>query len=193
MRSVTFSDGGQTLVTSKVRLPAGSNCEIVVHLPASPTGDPVVTRFDNNLQSIQRGRAAMSVAHVAAAGPMDIRVDKKVVFANVANGEYTYKVVPAKTNSVDFVRTGKSKTPLGPVDMMLEPEKLTWVFAIGRPGKDLTIVKHVIALADRKGSNTQLGSTLARAVRPPSSRPEAGGGSRSRSPVTGRAATAGRQ
>jgi hypothetical protein len=139
-------------VTSKVRLPAGSNSEIVVHLPASPTGDPVVTRFDNNLQSIQRRKAAMAVAHVAAAGPMDIRVDKKVVFANVAVGEYLYKVVPAMTNSVDFVRTGKSKTLLGPVDVMLEPAKLTWVFAIGRPGKDLALVKHVIALPDKKGS-----------------------------------------
>jgi len=153
-RSVTFSDDGKTLVTSKVRLPAGSNSEIVVHLPASPTGDPVVTRFDNNLQSIQRRKAAMAVAHVAAAGPMDIRVDKKVVFANVAVGEYLYKVVPAMTNSVDFVRTGKSKTLLGPTDVMLEPRKLTWVFAIGRPGKDLALVKHVIALPDenKKGS-----------------------------------------
>jgi hypothetical protein len=152
-RSVTFTDGGQTLVTSKVRLPAGSNSEIVVHLPASPTGDPVVTRFDNNLQSVQHGKAAEAVAHVAAAGPMDIRVDGKVVFANVAVGEYLYKVVPAMTNSVDFVRTGKSKTLLGPVDVMVEPSMLTWVFAIGRPGKDLALVKHVIALSNKKGSH----------------------------------------
>jgi hypothetical protein len=152
-RSVTFTDGGQTLVTTKVRLPAGSNSEIVIHLPASPTGDPVVTRFDNNLQSVQHGKAAEAVAHVAAAGPMDIRVDGKVVFANVAVGEYLYKVVPAMTNSVDFVPTGKSKTLLGPLDVMLEPAKLTWVFAIGQPGKDLALVQHVIALSDKKGSD----------------------------------------
>jgi hypothetical protein len=75
-----------------------------------------------------------------------------VVFANVAVGEYLYKVVPAMTNSVDFVRTGKSKTLLGPVDVMVEPSMLTWVFAIGRPGKDLALVKHVIALSNKKGS-----------------------------------------
>jgi hypothetical protein len=152
-RSMTVTDGGQTLVTSKVRLPAGSNSEIVVHLPASPTGDPVITRFDNNLQSVQHGKAAEAVAHVAAAGPMDIRVDGKVVFGNVAVGEYLYKVVPAMTNSVDFVPTGKSKTLLGPVDVMLEPAMLTWVFAIGQPGKDLALVRHVIALPGKKGSN----------------------------------------
>jgi hypothetical protein len=93
-RTVTVSEGGQTLVTSKVKLPAGSNSEIVVHLPASPTGDPMITRFDNNLKPVQKGKAAQAFGHVAAAGPIDIRVDKKVVVANVANGEYLYKVRP---------------------------------------------------------------------------------------------------
>jgi hypothetical protein len=148
-RSVTFTDRGQTLVTSKVRLPAGSNSEIVGHLPASPTGDPVITRFDNDLQSVQRGKGAEAVAHVAAAGPMDVRVDGKVVFANVATGEYLYKVVPAMTYSVDFVRTGKSKVLLGPLDVMVEPAMLTWVFAIGQPGKDLALIRHVIALSEK--------------------------------------------
>ena len=171
-RSVTFTDGGQTLVTSKVRLRAPLRDR--VHLPASPTGDPVVTRFDNNLQSVQHGKAAEAVAHVAAAGPMDIRVDGKVVFANVAVGEYLYKVVPAMTNSVDFVPTGKSKTLLGPLDVMLEPAKLTWVFAIGQPGKDLALVQHVIALSDKKGSDKK-GSDKNKVIKP--SRVETGTGS----------------
>jgi hypothetical protein len=151
-RSVTVSDGSQTLVTNKVKLPAGSNSEIVVHLPASPTGDPVITRFDNNLRPIQKGRAAEAVAHVAAAGPIDIRVDKKVIFANVATGEYLYKVVPAMTYSVDFVPTGKSKPLLGQLDLRIKRGKLTWVFAIGEPGKDMTVIQHVIDLTKSKGS-----------------------------------------
>lgn len=152
VRTVTVSEGGQSLVTSKVTLPLSSNSEIVVHLPASPTGDPMITRFDNNLEAVQSGRAALSVAHVAAAGPVDIRLNKKVVSANVANGEYTYKVIPAATLSVDIVPAGMSKPLLGPLDLTLEPEMMTWVFAIGVPGKDLTILRHVIALADSKGS-----------------------------------------
>jgi hypothetical protein len=151
-RTVTVTDGSQTLVTNKVRLPAGSNSEIVVHLPASPTGDPVITRFDNNLRAVQKGKAAEAVAHVAAAGPIDIRVDKKVVFANVATGEYLYKVVPAMTYRVDFVPTGKSKPLLGPLDVMIKRRKLTWVFAIGEPGKDLAVIRHVIDLTTSKGS-----------------------------------------
>jgi hypothetical protein len=76
-----------------------------------------------------------------------------VVFANVATGEYLYKVVPAMTNSVDFVPTGKSKILLGPLDVMLEPAMLTWVFAIGQPGKDLALVRHGIALSDKNLSD----------------------------------------
>jgi hypothetical protein len=89
---------------------------------------------------------------VAAAGPIDIRVDGKVVSANVANGEYTYQVVPAGSRRVDIVPTGMSKPLLGPLDLMLKPGMMTWVFAIGVPGNDLTILQHVIALADSKGS-----------------------------------------
>jgi Domain of unknown function (DUF4397) len=151
-RTVTLSEGGQTLVTSKVKLPAGSNSEIVVHLPASPTGDPMITRFENNLKPVQEGKAAQAFGHVAAAGPIDIRVDKKVVFANIANGEYLYKVVPAGTYQVDIVPTETSKPLLGPLNQRVKPGKLTWVFVIGEPGKNLAMVRHVISLSGTKGS-----------------------------------------
>jgi hypothetical protein len=151
-RTITVSEGAQSLVTSKVRLPAGSSSEIVIHMPASPTGDPMITRFENNLKPIQEGKAAQAFGHAASAGPIDIRVDEKVVFANVANGEYLYKVVPAGTYSFDVVPTEMSKPLLGPVDLRVKRAKLTWVFVIGEPGKDLAIVRHVIAVPATKGS-----------------------------------------
>lgn len=151
-RTVTVAEGDETLVTSKVSLPLGSNSEIVVHLPASPTGDPMITRFDNKLEDVQSGRAAQSVAHVAAAGPIDIRINKQVVSANVANGEFTYKVIPAGTRSVDIVQAGMSEPLLGPFDNTLAAGKMTWLFAIGEPGKDLDVVRHVIALSESKDS-----------------------------------------
>ncbi len=151
-RTVTVSEGGETLVASKVNLPLGSSSEIVVHMPASPTGDPMITRFDNNLEPVQSGRAAHSVAHVASAGPIDIRINENVVSANVANGEYTYKVVPAGTSSVDIVQSGMSEPLLGPFDNTLAAGKMTWLFVIGQPGKDLAVLRHVIALDASKGS-----------------------------------------
>jgi hypothetical protein len=176
-RTVTVSEGGQTLVTSKVKLPAGSNSEIVVHLPASPTGDPMITRFENNLKPVQEGKAAQAFGHVAAAGPIDIRVDQKVVFANIANGEYLYKVVPAGTYQVDIVPTETSKPLLGPLNQRVKPGKLTWVFVIGEPGKNLAIVRHVISLSGTKGSkrptdiSTGTGGQAAELIKGRGSRP----------------------
>jgi hypothetical protein len=56
------------------------------------------------------------------------------------------------TYRVDFVPTGKSKPLLGPLDVMIKRRKLTWVFAIGEPGKDLAVIRHVIDLTTSKGS-----------------------------------------
>jgi len=151
-RTVTVSEGGETLVTSKVNLPLGSSSEIVVHMPASPTGDPMITRLDNDLEAVQSGRAAHSVAHIASAGPIDIRVNGNVVSANVANGEYTYKVVPAGTRSLEIVQAGMSEPLLGPFENTLATGKMTWLFVIGQPGKDLAVVRHVIALDASTGS-----------------------------------------
>lgn len=151
-RTMTFAEDGETVVTAKVKLPAGSSSEVVLHLPASPTGDPVVTRYDNKLDAVQDGRAAHSVAHVAAAGPIDIRIYENVVSANLANGEYTYKVVPAGTKSVDIVPTGQTAPLLGPFENTLEAGKMSWLFVIGVPGRDLDVIRHAIPLADSTGS-----------------------------------------
>ena len=151
-RTVTVSEGDETLVASKINLPLGSSSEIVVHMPASPTGDPMITRFENNLEAVQSGRAAHSVAHIASAGPIDIRINGNVVSANVANGEYTYKVVPAGTRSVDIVQAGMSEPLLGPFDNTLAAGMMTWLFVIGEPGKDLATLRHVIPLDAATGS-----------------------------------------
>lgn len=154
-RTVTFRDGDDVLATGKVTLAAGSNSEVVLHLPASPTGDPVVTRFDNRLDAVQNNRAAHSVAHVGAAGPIDIRADEQVVSANVANGEFTYKVVPAGTRTVDVVMTGKSEPLLGPFENRLAPANMTWLFVVGVPGRDLAVIRHVIPLAESKDQGSK--------------------------------------
>ena len=154
-RTVTFRDGDEVLATGKLTLPAGSNSEVVLHLPATPDGDPVVTRFDNRLEAVQNGRAAHSVAHVGAAGPVDIRVNEQVVSANVANGEFTYKVVPAGTRTVDVVMTGKSEPLLGPFENKLAAAKMTWLFVVGVPGRDLDVIRHVIPLAESKDKSSR--------------------------------------
>jgi hypothetical protein len=144
-------DGSQYPGDEQGQAAGGSNSEIVVHLPDSNrrSGDNPIRQQS---AGCSEGQGRQAVAHVAAAGPIDVRVDKKVIFANVATGEYLYKVVPAMTYSVDFVPTGKSKPLLGQLDLKIKRGKLTWVFLIGEPGKDMAVVRHVIDLTRSKGS-----------------------------------------
>jgi hypothetical protein len=66
--------------------------------------------------------------------PADVRVDQKVLFSNIANGEFVSAQVPAGTYSVDIVPTGQDTDPLlGPVDLPVKGGVLTRVFAIGQP------------------------------------------------------------
>lgn len=133
-RKITATDSGGVVIERQVTVGAGSNLDVVIHRPASPTAAPVITTYANKLAAVPRDKAAVRVAHTAAVGPADIRVNGKVLFANVANGESLDVVVPAGTYKVDIVPTGAT-TPvvLGPLNLPVRAGYLTRVFAVGEP------------------------------------------------------------
>lgn len=117
-----------------VNVPAGSSNDVVIHRPADPYGNPVVTTYHNDLASIAPDKGRVVVAHTAVVPPADILVNGKVVFANIANGEYATAEVPAGTLNVSIVPTGESSPViLGPLDLAVQPQVLTRVFAVGEP------------------------------------------------------------
>jgi hypothetical protein len=133
-RKITARDGGKVVVERQVSVGAGSSLDVVIHRPASPTGTPVITTYANKLAAVATDKAALRVAHTAAVGPADIRVNGKVLFANVANGESLDVVVPAGKYSVDIVPTGASSpVVLGPLELPVRAGYLTRVFAVGEP------------------------------------------------------------
>ena len=133
-RRITAVVGGKTLVDRQVAVGAGSNQDVVIHRPAAPTAAPVITSYPNKLGAVPKDKAAVRVAHTAAVGPADIRVNGKVLFANVANGESLDVVVPAGTYTVEIVPAGASgPVVLGPASLPLKAGYLTRVFAIGEP------------------------------------------------------------
>ena len=79
--------GSDTIVDQMFSVKAGSSWDVVVHLPVRPRTKPVVTVFRNDLTAVPKGKASLVVAHTAAVPPADIRVDGKVLFENIANGE----------------------------------------------------------------------------------------------------------
>lgn len=126
-----------------------SSVDVVVHWPADITKVPEVTVFNNNVKPVPIGKGRVTIAHTAVVPPADLRVDHKVLFSNIANGEFVTADVPGTTYDVDIVPTGQKTDPLlGPVDLKVKPGALTRVFAIGQP-KDgsMDVIVQVLPLA----------------------------------------------
>lgn len=120
-------------VTSDFTITAAST-DVVVHWPADETEKPVVTVFSNDTSPVAAQKGRLTVAHTAVVPPADVRVDNKVLFSNIANGEFVSADVPSGAYSVDIVPTGQDGNPLfGPVSLPVRKGLLTRVFAIGEP------------------------------------------------------------
>ncbi len=133
-RSPSPTPAGKVVATNTVRTAAGSNSDLVLHLQTAASKKPMVTQFPNTITGIPANKASVTVAHTAAVPPADIRVDGKVLFANVANGESLDVVVPAGTYRVDIVKAGETAPAVfGPVDLTVQGGTLTKVYAVGDP------------------------------------------------------------
>lgn len=147
-RMVTAKQGGKLVIQREVTVGSGASMDVVIHQPVSPTGAPLITTYANKLDAVPADKGGLRVAHDAAVGPADIRVNGKVAFANVANGESLEAVVPAATYKVDIVPAGAtSPVVLGPMDLPIKAGYLTRVFAVGAPSqKTMTVAAGTIKL-----------------------------------------------
>ena len=152
-REITFTADGEELLKRTWKVDAAASQDIVVHLPAA-SGDPAITVFRNDLSAVPKGKAALTVAHTARVGEADIRVDGKVLFENIENGESLDVTVPVATYKVAIVPAGKSEpVVLGPVSLTVKGGALNRVYAIGDPSeKTMNVAVHVIDVAT-KGSD----------------------------------------
>lgn len=171
-RKITFSDDGEVLLERMVDVTAGSSWDVVLHLPAG-SGAPAITVFRNDLTDVARGKASLTVAHTARVGMVDVRVDNKVLFADIANGESLNLVVPVATYKVAIVPAGKPEpVVLGPVSLTVKGGALNRVYAIGDPEqKTMNVAVHVIETgtsgsAQPKRVDTGTGGQAERLQRP---------------------------
>ena len=150
-RTLTFTDSdGEVVAENTLDARAGSSSDLVLHLTTA-AGDPPSSRSSpNDLTGVPSDKASLTVAHTAAVPPADIRVDGKVLFANVANGESLNLVVPAGSYSVDIVPAGESSPVVfGPVNLTVQGGSLNRVYAVGDPAaKTMNVAVHVITLPE---------------------------------------------
>ena len=175
-RKVTFSDNGETVLEQSFSTTAKSSWDVVIHLPAASATDPAITVFRNDVSPVPRDKANLVVAHMAKVPPADIRVNDKVLFENIANGESLKLIVPVATYEVAIVPTGETKPViLGPAKLTVEGGAVNRVYAIGDPGKKtMNVAVHVIPTGTTGsgrpsdvntgfgGHRTSLGVTLTR-------------------------------
>lgn len=148
-RTVTIVNNGKTLLTRKVSVKAKASSDVVVHLPARGTGDATITAYRNDLWSVPSDKAALTVAHTAAVPAADIRVNNKVLFSDISNGESLSLVVPVATYKIGIVPTGKAQPYyFGPVNLTVKGGALNRVYAIGDPSKKtMDVAVHVLSAA----------------------------------------------
>lgn len=146
-RTVTVTAEGKELVKRKVSVKADTSSDVVVHLPAKGEGDATLTSYRNDAWSIPKDKAALTVSHTAAVPAADIRVNGKVLFEDISNGESLSLVVPVATYKVGIVPTGKDEPYFfGPVDLTVKGGALNRVYAIGDPSKKtMNVAVHVLA------------------------------------------------
>ncbi|MFC4784830.1 DUF4397 domain-containing protein [Nocardioides sp. MAHUQ-72] len=136
-------DGGSS--ATQIRLGARSSTDLVLHRPASVRGDPVTTSYRVPTRPIGPGKARLVLAHTATVPPADARFDGKVVFTDIANGEFARADVPAGAHRVALLPTGATSHPiLGPLGLSLAPRTVTMVYAVGSPTNgSMDVVSHV--------------------------------------------------
>jgi Domain of unknown function (DUF4397) len=162
-RMVTFSENGTTVLENTFSIKEGSKADVVAHLPASSSGDPLVTVYKYDDVKVAKGKALLVVSHVAAVPPADVRVDEQVLFANIANGESLELIVPVATYKVDIVPTKQTKPVFfGPVSLTVKGGAINRVYAVGDPQrKTMNVAVHVIAApttGSRKPSEVNTGT-----------------------------------
>lgn len=131
--AVTATGGSNSdAVSSTINVAEGGNSDVVLHRQVDPSKPPVFTTFANDLSPVAAGSGRLTVAHTAAVGPADVRVDQKVLFSNIASGEALTVVAPAGAHTVDIVPTATTgPVVFGPAQLPVTDTALTRVFAIG--------------------------------------------------------------
>ena len=151
---VTFSENGNQVLENSFSIKEGGKADIVAHLPASSSGDPLVTVYKYEDVKVPKGKAMLAVSHTAAVPPADIRVNGQVLFANIANGESLDLTVPVATYKVSIVPTGDTKPVFfGPVSLTVKGGAINLVYAVGDPEKKtMNVAVHVVT-GDTTGSD----------------------------------------
>jgi Domain of unknown function (DUF4397) len=147
--TVAISENGKGLVSASVTVGAGASIDVLAYCAAEAPHTSRIAVLRNDLSPVASGKTRLVVTHGIAAPPADIRVNGKVLFRSVANGESLSVVVPAGTYRVSAVATLTGQTLLPESSLTVRAGTLTRAVAIGAPGMAPAVLVHVLPLPGR--------------------------------------------
>jgi hypothetical protein len=159
--TVRFAADGGKPMSASVQVNAGASVDLVLHLPADKGGDPVADVYRVSTSPVAADSARVLVAHTATVPPADVRVDGKVVFEDIANGEFAIADVPAGQHSAELLPAGTTAEPiLGPLDVDLPAGTVTMVYAVGTPTDgSMNVITHRGEIPTTRGGQLRAIST----------------------------------
>src|SRR3954452_819395 len=147
--TVALTSEATQLVSCCVTVERGASLDVLGYWAAETPTMPRITVLPNDLSPVAAGKARVVVTHGIAGPPADIRVNGKVLFRSVANGESLTVVVPAGTYRVAAVATLSGQTLLPEASLPVRAATLTRAVAIGAPGMTPAVLVHVLPLPGR--------------------------------------------
>jgi hypothetical protein len=159
---VALSSNGTRLVSASVTVTAGTSVDVLSYWAAQAPTRPLIAVLPNDLSPVGPGRTRLVVTHGIAGPPADIRVNGKVLFRSVANGESLSVVVPAGTYRVAATATVGGRTLLPQASLTVKAGTLTRAVAIGAPDSAPDVLVHVLPIpgpvsGDRTPSSVRTG------------------------------------
>jgi hypothetical protein len=120
------------LVAATVDLPAGSRLSAVVHLGAD--GNPTATLFTEDVAPLPAGAARVIVRQVAAAPPIDVRLDGAPLASGLANPQEASTQVAPGNHTLEANLTGNPDPALPPQDVPTAEGRATILYLVGSAG-----------------------------------------------------------
>jgi hypothetical protein len=160
---VALTSKGTRLVSASVGVTPGASVDVLAYWAAETPKMPRIAVLRNDLSPVSPGKTRLVVTHGIAGPPADIRVNGKVLFHSVANGESLSVLVPAGTYTVQAVATLSGQILLPNASLTVKAGSLTRAVAIGAPGMKPDVLVHVLPIpgavsGDRTPSSVHTGN-----------------------------------
>jgi hypothetical protein len=146
-RMVTFSEGGTTVLENTFSIKEGSKADVVAHLPASSSGDPLVTVYKYDSRCL---RAQLARRGCAAGRPGERRVLRQH-----CQWRITELVVPSPLQSVHRAEQEDR-------EQVLRPRRLTVQGVISRVYAGVVRTMNVAGVISAPASSETVGTLAAR-------------------------------